>query len=283
MSIQKYVENINNFKGKRIAITGATSGVGKELFYHLMNKEASVVLLVRSITKANELKAEFPDREIDIIEYDQASYKKIERACNELVEKYSDMYAIVLDAGNLGEKNPTEDGYPGTIGVNYFGVRHFIDYISPKLKNNVRFVIQGSIVAGLNPKKRADLFDIRLKTFTQYNLSKIYLEAYFYKLFSENKYPNIEYVLTEPGISSTGIIRNFNAFIRVAGKYFLKIFFHSPKKASLTLFVGLSDNAKNGEFITPRGLFTMSGYPKIKKFPEKRKRQYLFEKEMSPL
>ena len=282
MSIQKYVKNINSFKGKRIAITGATSGVGKELFYHLMNKEASVVLLVRNIAKANELKAEFPDREIDIIEYDQASYKKIERACNELVEKYSDMYAIVLDAGNLGEKNPTEDGYPGTIGVNYFGVRHFIDYISPKLKNNVRFVIQGSIVAGLNPKKRADLFDIRLKTFTQYNLSKIYLEAYFYKLFSENKYPNIEYVLTEPGISSTGIIRNFNAFVRVAGKYFLKIFFHSPKKASLTLFVGLSDKAKNGDFITPHGLFTMSGYPMIKKFPDKRKRQYLFEKEKSP-
>ena len=282
MTVKKYLSSIESFKGKRIAITGVTSGIGKELFLHLMAKEADVVLLVRNIDKANELKKQFPDRNIDIIDYDQSSLKKIEKACDELTKKYKDLYAIVLDAGTLGEKKPTADNLPGTIGVNYFGVRHFLDYISPKLGNKVRFIIQGSIVAGINPKKKADLFDIRLKTFTQYNLSKIYLEAYFYKLVSENKYPNIEYVLTEPGISSTGIIRNFNGFIRFTGKYFLKIFFHSPKKACLPLLLGLTSNSKNGDFITPRGLFTMSGFPKIKEFPEKRRRQYLFDNEKSP-
>ena len=282
MTVKKYLSSIESFKGKRIAITGATSGISKELFLHLMAKEADVVLLVRNIDKANELKKQFPDRNIDIIDYDQSSFKKIEKACDELTKKYKDLYAIVLDAGTLGEKKPTADNLPGTIGVNYFGVRHFLDYISPKLGNNVRFIIQGSIVAGINPKKKADLFDIRLKTFTQYNLSKIYLEAYFYKLVSENKYPNIEYILTEPGISSTGIIRNFNGFIRFTGKYFLKVFFHSPKKACLPLLLGLTNNSKNGDFITPRGLFTMSGFPKIKEFPEKRRRQYLFDNEKSP-
>ena len=141
MTIKKFVEGIQSFKGKRIAITGATSGVGKQLFYHLMNKEASVVLLVRNLDAGNKLKSEFPNREIDIIEYDQASFKKIEKTCNDLIKKYKDLYAIVFDAGNLGEKKPTEDNYPGTIGVNYFGVRHFIDYISPKLENKVRFII----------------------------------------------------------------------------------------------------------------------------------------------
>ena len=277
MTIKKYVDSINDFKGKRIAITGATSGIGKKLFYHLINKGASIVLLSRNIDKANSLKNEFPNSDINIIEYDQASYKKIEKACDELISNFPDLYAIALDAGNLGNKTPTEDNYPGTIGVNYFGVRHFIDYISPKLNGKVRFVIQGSIVAGLKPKKNASLLDTRLKTFTQYNLSKIYLEAYFYKIFSENKYQNIEYVLTEPGISSTNIICNFNGFIRFTGKYFLKIFFHSPKKASLTMLTGLSEKAKNGDYIVPRGLFTMSGYPKIKVFPEKRKRPELFE------
>ena len=278
MTLKKYLESIPSFDGKRIAITGATSGIGKQLFYHLMNKDAKVVLLVRSLDKANELKKEYPDKEIDIIEYDQSSFKKIEKACDELLEKYDDLSAIVLNAGNLGEKTPTEDGYPGTIGVNYFGVRHFIDYISPKIKGNIRFVIQGSLVGGLNPKKNADLCDIRLKTFTQYNLSKIYLEAYFYKLSTECLYPNIEYVLTEPGISGTSITRNFNGFVRFTGKYFLKVFFHSPRKACLPLLLGLTDNAKTGDYITPRGLFTMSGFPKIKEFPVKRRREYLFTK-----
>ena len=282
MSIKKYVDSLHIASKKIIAITGATSGIGKALFYHLMSKDVSIVLLVRDLDKGNALKYQFPDKSIDVIEYDQASYKKIEKACDELVNKYPKLDTIVLDAGNLGEKVPTEDGYPGTIGVNYFGVRHFIDYISPKLKSNTRFVIQGSIVGGLKPKKNASLLDIRLKMFDQYNLSKIYLEAYFYKLFTEKKYPNIEYVLTEPGICSTNITRNMNDFIRFNGKWFLKLFFHSPKKASLTLLAGTSDLAKNGDYIIPRGLFTMSGYPKIKEFPTKRRREYLFEKEKSP-
>ena len=281
MSVKKYLETIEDFKGRRIALTGATSGIGKQVFYHLINKHASMVLLVRSVEKAEALKAEYPDADINIIYYDQASYKKIEAGCDELLKKHPDVDTIILNAGVLGEKGATEDGHPATIGVNYFGSRHFIDYISPKLKKPTRFVIQGSIVAGLKPKKNAALSDIRLGTFTQYNLSKIYLEAYFYKLVTDNKYPNIEYVLTEPGISSTGVIRNFNGFIRFTGKYFLKIVFHSPKKACLPLLLASTSNAKNGDYITPRGLWTMSGYPKIKEFPEKRRREYLFAKEKS--
>ena len=279
MTLKKYIESIQSFKGKRIAITGATSGVGNQLFHYLANKDAEIVLLVRNMKKGYELQTQYPDKHIDLIEYDQSSFKKIEAACDELLNKYADLSAIVLDAGNLGEKKPTEDGLPGTIGVNYFGVRHFIDYISPKVKGNLRFVIQGSIVGGLRPKKNADLHNVKLGTFTQYNLSKIYLEAYFYKLVTENIYPNIEYVLTEPGISATNIIRNFNSFIRFTGKYFLKCVFHSPKKACLTLLVGLTDKARNGDYIVPRGLFTMSGYPKIIDFPAKRRREYLFTKE----
>ena len=282
MNVKKYVDSLPVTNKHTIAITGATSGIGKALFYHLINKDVDIILLVRNLDKGNALKNEFPNKKIDVIEYDQSSFNKIEKACDELVNKYPKLDTIVLDAGNLGEKAPTEDGYPGTIGVNYFGVRHFIDYISPKLKGNVRFVIQGSIVGGLKPKKNASLLDIHLKMFDQYNLSKIYLEAYFYKLFTEKHYANIEYVLTEPGISGTNIIRNMNGFIRFNGKWFLKLFFHSPKKASLTLLTGVSDIAKNGDYIVPRGLFTMGGYPKIKEFPSKRRREYLFEKEKSP-
>ena len=146
------------------------------------------------------------------------------------------------------------------------------------ISHKVRFVIQGSIVGGVHLSKKADVTCTKYGMFKQYNISKIYLEAYFYKLVSENKYPNIEYVLTEPGIASTGITRHFNSFIRVNGKWFLKLFFHSSKVASLTLLTGISKLASSGDYIVPRGLFTMSGYPKFKKFPKKRQRTYLFNK-----
>ena len=92
MTVKKYLESIPSFKNKRIAITGATSGIGEQLFYDLANKGASIILLARNLTKANELKNKYPDNEIDIIEYDQTSYKKIEDACDELVSKYQEIY-----------------------------------------------------------------------------------------------------------------------------------------------------------------------------------------------
>ena len=59
------------------------------------------------------------------------------------------------------------------------------------------------------------------------------------------------------------------------GKVFIKIVSHSPKKASLTLLKALDESIPTQSFIVPRGLFTISGYPKIKRFPKKRIREYL--------
>ena len=278
MNLNKYISKIEDMSNRHIVIAGGTNGVGFELLKHLISKNASIILLARNLDKANKIKEQYPSANIEIIQYNQASFKSIEHACDELVKNHKEVDTIVLNAGELTSKGLTEENYSLTIGVNYIGVKRFIDYISPKLTSRVRFVIQGSIVAGLRLSKNHDLTYQKYGVFKQYNISKIYVEAYFYKLFTDNKYPNIEYVLTEPGISSTGIIRHFNAFIRVAGKWFLKIFFHSPKKASLTLLTGVSHISQNGDYIVPRGLFTMSGYPKIQKLPVKRQRLYLFNK-----
>ena len=282
MTLKKYISKIEDLSDRRIALTGATSGIGKALFFHLLDKNAKVVILVRNSQNLKklleEVKEKYPNSSFDMVHYDQSSFEDIEKACDELVRNFPDLDAIVLNAGVLTKKGRTKEDYPLTIGVNYVGVRHFIDYISPKLTNHVRFVIQGSIVAGLSLKKPVDLYTVK-GTFPQYNISKIYMEAYFYKLVKENKYPNIEYVLTEPGISNTGITRHFNWFTKYNGRWFLALFFSRPKVCSLTLLTGISKLSKNGDWIHPRGAFTMAGYPRIDKFPNKRKREYLFAKE----
>ena len=282
MRIETYLNSIEDLSNRKVILTGATSGIGKECLFHLLSKNAFVVVLYHSETTLNSLKEEvnhgFENPKVDYLPYDQASLKDIESTIDVLLKKYPDFDTVVLDAGVLTSKGRTKDDYPLTIGVNYIGVRHFIDYLSPKVNRNIKFVIQGSIVGYARVSKKADLRK-QYGVFKQYNLSKGYVEAYFYRLVSQNKYPNIEYVLTEPGISNTNITRYFNKFVRIGGKYFLKIFFHSPRKASLPLLLGVSNKSKNGDYITPRGLFTMSGFPKIKKFPNRRKREYLFENE----
>ena len=275
MTVKKYLEGIEDFENRTIVVAGATSGIGLALLSHLENKHAKVILLARNLMKANEIKEQHKNI-IEVIEYDQASYTTIDKAINRLLDMEFD--SIVLNCGVLFNKTSLENGYSTTIMTNYIGARYFIDTISPKLNHKVRFVIQGSIAAGLMKKnKKYDLTSKKLSNFGEYNISKGYLEAYFYKLVKENKYPNTEYVLTEPGICATNIIRHMVRPIRFLGKGFLATFFHPTKIASLPLLTGLSKLSKNGDYIIPRGIFTLSGYPKIKDLPHKRRRPYLFE------
>ena len=275
MTIKKYITSLGSFENKKIVLIGGTSGIGLELLKHLVDLKAQIILLAIERDIAKDLKEQH--HLLDTIYYDQSSYKCIDNAIDELLSKHKDFSTIVMNAGVLGLNKVVDNGYPGTIGINYIGNRYFIDTISPRLSHKVRFVIAGSFVGGFHLNKNIDLKNPKLKTFTQYNVSKIYLEAYFYKLFKDNKYPNLEYVCAEPGLTNGGIIRNFNKIVRFLGKYFLKWFFHSTSKASLGLLTGISSKAKNGDFIVPRGLFTLSGYPKIKSLPRKRKRNYLFK------
>ena len=148
---------------------------------------------------------------------------------------------------------------------------HNLFYLCNQInKNKHRIIIQGSISAIDKINKKTDIYSHDLSFFKQYNVSKVLVESQFYSWVINNTYPHIEFVLTEPGLTSTGIITSFNPVIRFLGKWFLRFFFHSTKKASLTLFKGTCLDVKNGDFIVPRGLFTLSGYPKKKKFPLRR-------------
>lgn len=274
MSIQKYIDKLGSFENRKIVLIGGTSGIGLELLKHLVNLKARIVLLAIEKELSQQLKEQYQLE--DVIYYDQSNPAQIDQAIDELLSKHQDFDTIVMNAGVLGMTKMLESGYPATIGINYIGNRYFIDTISPRLTWNVKFVIAGSFAAGLRFKKKHDLKDSKMKKYDQYNISKGYLEAYFYKLATEHKYSNIDYVCTEPGLTNSGIIRSLNKVVRFLGHGFLKIFFHSPKKASLCLLTGISNKAKNGDFITPRGLFSLSGYPKIKTLPRKRRRLYLF-------
>ena len=84
MSVKKYLNKLEDLTGQKIIVTGGTSGIGLSIVKELLYKGANVVILARNLNKANEVKAsleeQYPDKAIDIVEYDQSNDESIIKA-----------------------------------------------------------------------------------------------------------------------------------------------------------------------------------------------------------
>ena len=282
MSIKKYLDKLEDLSGKEVLVTGGTSGIGLSLVKQLLSKNASVVVLARNMQKAEEVKKTlletFNHPQISFIQYDQSDDESVINAAKEVSEKHPHFYAFVLNAGIAQRKRPVKyvDGYPITIKTNLIGLSLFLETLIPLLKGNHRFIFQGSLAAGWHLKKIKSYKDKDISFWQQYLISKAGVEALFYH-YSKLEQNQFSFYLVEPGITGTDIIRDFSAFIRWAGKIFLKVFSHSNDKAALTALLAVQSTTNKNSFIVPRCPGTYMGYPKIKKFPKKREKQYLID------
>ena len=282
MSIQKYLDELEDLSGKQVLITGGTSGIGLSIVKHLLYKHAEVVILARNENKYNETKKYllefYPDSSISFISFDQSDDESVGKASKEIIKNYPNFYALILNAGLIQVKKQMTmtDGYPTTIKTNYVGVALLVKSLLPHLKEGQRVILQGSLGAGLCFRKAESLKKQKPKMFRQYFLSKAGIEALFYHYsIKEDILPS--FYLVEPGITNSDIIRDFIPIIRFLGKIVLRLCSHSPDKAALTAMKALQSDMKKGTYIVPRGLFTYRGLPTIKSFPKKRQRPYLVE------
>ena len=282
MTIKEYLDRLEDLSNKKILVTGGTSGIGLSIVKHLLTKHAEVVVLARNLKKFEDVKnlllKQFENAKLSCIQYDQSDDTSINQAVKEIMDKHADFYAIVLNAGIVQTKKTITytDGYPTTIKTNFVGLHLFLQKLIPLLNDNKRFIFQGSLCAGWHIKKISTLKIQKAKMWQSYIVSKAGVEALFYHYSQIENSPHSFY-LVEPGLTSTDIIRDFPSVIRQAGKVFLKVASHSPDKAALTALLALQTVTPNHAFIVPRGLATWMGYPKIKKFPKKRKKEYLLQ------
>lgn len=274
MKYLKYIDkNVSSQTGKVFLITGANGGLGYETTKYLAYKGAKVIMACRNLEKASiakeEILKEIPDAQLEIIQYDQASFSSIEEFANKIKDFKID--GLLLNAGTFHPKNGlrTADGYPLTVGTNYIGAYYLINKLDESLKigNIKRVAVVSSLVHVLGKTKhyKKYLLDVDNKPFRTYNISK--RMNYHLAANLKEKYPELEVVLSHPGIADTNIISqdtsSFKKWFAKLSHRFLKIFANPKEKSAICGLFALAKDVQNPlDFYFPRSIFHFAGYPK---------------------
>jgi NAD(P)-dependent dehydrogenase (short-subunit alcohol dehydrogenase family) len=115
-------------KGKRVIITGPTSGIGKEIAVQLAALGAEIILACRDIKKGNKTAAEITRRtgstKLAVMKIDASSQKSIREFVREFRRKYRRLDVLINNAaGNRGTlpKIDSVDGIELTFATNVVG------------------------------------------------------------------------------------------------------------------------------------------------------------------
>ena len=114
---------MSDMRGRRIVVTGATAGIGKETARALAKMGASVVIVGRDperiAASVRELENDVPG-EISSLRCDFASLASVRAAADELGERFPTIHGLVNNAGAVYmERCVTIDGHETTLQVNH--------------------------------------------------------------------------------------------------------------------------------------------------------------------
>lgn len=119
---------MNSMKGKRVIITGPTSGVGKEIALQLAELGAEVILACRDIKKGNQTASQITRRtgssKVIVMKIDTSSQKSIREFARDFRRRYRRLDVLINNAaisrGTLPKVNSV-DGIELTFATNVLG------------------------------------------------------------------------------------------------------------------------------------------------------------------
>ncbi|MTI10304.1 oxidoreductase [Curvivirga aplysinae] len=261
-------ENIPDQSGRRVIITGAATGLGKETARVLASKNAEVIIAARNKAKAHkaidDIHRDFPKANVTFRQLDLADLASVKSFANGIIADFNELDVLINNAGiMMCPKATTKDGNEIQMGTNHFGHFALTGQLLPLLEKaeDSRIVILSSIAHKMS---KIDLDDINWEK-RKYNTNMAYYDSKLAdQLFAHElnrklaDRPNAPMVtIAHPGWTATDLQRH-NGLVR-----FLNIFFaQQPKDGVLpTLRAGFDKDTKSGDFFGPSGAFEMKGPP----------------------
>ena len=263
MNVNRWISrNTDSLLGKRVAISGSTGGLGRELCFYLASLGAELVLVdrnsERSLALAEELKKGKPTLAVSHVRADMSDMESV-RAAADSLEKMNIDY-LILNAGAYSIPRHTCDtGYDNVFQINFISPYYLARRLLPGIESRGgKLVAVSSIAHNYSKMDESDIdFSTRKAASKVYGNAKRYLT---YSLFALNS-PAVS--ITHPGISFTGITNHYPPLLFALIKWPMKLIFMRPRRACLSILYALFREHRPDSWIGP-SLFDVWGMPRQK-------------------
>jgi len=194
---------MKNFKDKVIIITGASSGIGRELSIQLSEKGAQLSLAARNEIKLNKVaeKCKMNSNNVIAITTDVSKKEDCKNLIEQTINKLGKIDILINNAGitmwTLFEDITNIDLVEKIMSVNYLGSVYCTHFALPYLKRS-----KGSIVGISSLTGRTGV-----PTRTAYAASKFAMTGFFDSLRIELKNSGVGVTMIYPGFVNTEIRR----------------------------------------------------------------------------
>lgn len=271
MEKDKWTANeIPDQKGRIIFITGANSGIGYETARALAQKNATVIMACRSLSKANEAKAniqkEIPKADLVVLELDLSDLASIHKCVETFKKSYDKLDVLINNAGVMATPySKTKQGFEMQIGTNYLGHFALSGLLLPLL-----YKVQGSRIVTLSSVGakygKIDLKDImsehkKYKKYDVYSQAKLANLVFGLELARRLKAANSKTIsiAVHPGGSPTNLQKTSGFLMK---HILTPLLSQSADKAALPSLRAATDpKVLNGTYWGPTGFMNLKGYP----------------------
>lgn len=201
-----------DLEGKVIVVTGANSGIGKEIATYAAAKGANVYMVCRSKERAeaarDAIKKETCNANVNVILGDLSELSQVKSVAEELKQREDKVHCLVCNAGLLlNERSLNSDGCETTLACHLVGGSYYLtSLLLPQLKaasneSRVVYVSSGGMYNGKFPSWEEASSAEKLKNKFDGQNSYIYAKRGQVLLAERfaRKHPDIHFLSCHPG------------------------------------------------------------------------------------
>ena len=253
----------SRLRGKRVLVTGATSGVGRCAALRFAGLGAEVVLACRSREKGEELKREIEGRhataKVYIADLDLASLESARRCA---LNMGRNLDVVVLNAG-INTNTPTERHADlkcsSIFGVNFVAQWYFLNMLRPFLNENCRVVCLSSVMHHMaDPALFLPDETLLGHLRADYSESKLAMNLLARSLrrqddvFDDKDQKKLEGVAVNPGFVQSDIWRYTNPFVKPVFDFLMSFLALCPDQvAATTVFAAATPQVGLDDYFAP--------------------------------